>query len=125
MINAFSSLRFLSQEARGVASAVGAKFTVIAGDELQKRGMNALFTVGHAAANPPYLVILSHIPAGSEKKSLKKIAWVGKGIVFDTGGLCIKTPKTAMCGMKADCGGAAAVLGAFQSAVHAVSGNDL
>nr|KAG5695565.1 hypothetical protein BaRGS_033987 [Batillaria attramentaria] len=41
---------------------------------------------------------------------------VGKGIVYDTGGLCIKS-KTGMCGMKRDCGGAAGVLGAFYAAV--------
>ena len=45
------------------------------------------------------------------------MAWVGKGIVFDTGGLSIKS-KTGMPGMKRDCGGAAAILGAFYVAVR-------
>ena len=39
-----------------------------------------------AAANPPALVVLTHKPADSNKS----IAWVGKGIVYDTGGLSIK-----------------------------------
>lgn len=72
-----------------------------------------------AGPEPPYLVVLSHRPKDPAAKNMKKIAWVGKGIVFDTGGLCIKTPKNVMCGMKRDCGGAAAVLGAFQAAVRA------
>ena len=42
---------------------------------------------------------------------------MGKGIVYDTGGLSIKA-KTAMPGMKRDCGGAAAILGAFMAAVE-------
>jgi probable aminopeptidase NPEPL1 len=51
----------------------------------------------------------------------KSICLVGKGIVYDTGGLSIKTPTTSMCGMKNDMGGSAAVLGAFIAAVK--SGN--
>ncbi len=47
----------------------------------------------------------------------RTVAWVGKGIVFDTGGLSIKS-KTGMPGMKRDCGGAAAVLAAFYVAVR-------
>ncbi|CAB0010354.1 unnamed protein product [Nesidiocoris tenuis] len=45
------------------------------------------------------------------------IAWVGKGIVYDTGGLSLKT-KTTMPGMKRDCGGAAAILGAMYVAAE-------
>jgi probable aminopeptidase NPEPL1 len=41
---------------------------------------------------------------------------VGKGIVYDTGGLALK-PKEGMCGMKADMGGAAGLMGAFEAAV--------
>ncbi|XP_055357065.1 probable aminopeptidase NPEPL1 [Paramacrobiotus metropolitanus] len=113
------------KEAQQVAKSIGAEIKVIAGEELRERGMHALYGVGQAASNPPYLVILSHKPKGNDNVGLKKIAWVGKGIVFDTGGLCIKTPKTVMCGMKRDCGGAAAVLGAFQSAVQAGFENEL
>ena len=46
-----------------------------------------IYGVGKAAVHPPALAILSHRP----EKAEKNIAWVGKGIVFDTGGLCIKT----------------------------------
>ena len=103
-----------------MAQEVGADIMMIKGEEQRDRGFGALYSVGKASVEPPYLVVLSHKPKDSEGKKLKKIAWVGKGIVFDTGGLCIKTPKTLMCGMKRDCGGAAGVLGAFQAAVRAV-----
>lgn len=45
-----------------------------------------IYNVGRAAEHPPALIVLSHRPQGATKN----IAWVGKGIVFDTGGLCIK-----------------------------------
>ena len=56
--------------------------------------------------HPPSLVILSLNASDTKAKS---VVWVGKGIVYDTGGLSIKT-KTGMPGMKRDMGGAAAVL---------------
>jgi len=108
----------LVQEAKQVAQDLGVDILVIKGTELRDRGFGALYSVGKASVEPPYLVVLTHKPKDSQGKKLKKIAWVGKGIVFDTGGLCIKTPKTFMCGMKRDCGGAAGVLGAFQAAVR-------
>uniref|UniRef100_A0A8I5P358 Syntaxin-16 n=1 Tax=Papio anubis TaxID=9555 RepID=A0A8I5P358_PAPAN len=71
-----------------------------------------IYGVGKAALHPPALAVLSHTPDGATQT----IAWVGKGIVYDTGGLSIKG-KTTMPGMKRDCGGAAAVLGAFRAAI--------
>jgi len=85
---------------------------IIRGEELKKRGFGGIYGVGRAAEVPPALVALSYQPVGATET----IAWVGKGIVYDTGGLSLKG-KTAMPGMKRDCGGAAAVLGAFYAAV--------
>lgn len=45
-----------------------------------------LYGVGKAAVHPPALAVLSHTPDGATQT----IAWVGKGIVYDTGGLSIK-----------------------------------
>nr|XP_036673911.1 probable aminopeptidase NPEPL1 isoform X1 [Drosophila suzukii] len=86
---------------------------VIRGEELRERGFGGIYGVGKAAAVPPALVVLSHQPKGAQET----IALVGKGIVYDTGGLSIKA-KTGMPGMKRDCGGAAAILGAFYAAVQ-------
>merc|ERR1712212_865004 len=100
------------EEAAKVASELGIVPTIIRGEELRERGFGGIYGVGQASVHPPAPVVLSHKPP----TSTKSIAWVGKGIVYDTGGLSIKG-KTAMPGMKRDCGGAAAVLGAFSVAV--------
>lgn len=48
--------------------------------------MLGIWSVGKAAEHLPALAVLSHTPEGAQQT----IAWVGKGIVYDTGGLCIK-----------------------------------
>lgn len=85
---------------------------VIRGEELKTKGLGGIYGVGQGAAIPPALAVLSYTPDGATET----VCWVGKGIVYDTGGLSIKG-KTAMPGMKQDCGGAAAILGAFYAAV--------
>ncbi|PIK53208.1 putative aminopeptidase NPEPL1-like [Apostichopus japonicus] len=100
------------EEAKRVASEVGSEILIIRDEELNTKGFGGIYGVGKAAVHPPALVVLSHKPP----EATQSIAWVGKGIVYDTGGLCIKS-KTSMPGMKRDCGGAAAVLGAFKAAV--------
>ncbi|TFK05037.1 protein sprouty-like protein 3 [Platysternon megacephalum] len=87
-------------------------FAEVLKDLNQGSSENCIYGVGKAAVHPPALAVLSHTPDGATQT----IAWVGKGIVYDTGGLSIKG-KTTMPGMKRDCGGAAAVLGAFKATV--------
>ncbi|XP_075702888.1 putative aminopeptidase NPEPL1 [Rhinoderma darwinii] len=99
-------------EIAAVGKELGITPRIIRDEELKERGFGGIYGVGKAAEHPPALVILSHTPEGATQT----IAWVGKGIVYDTGGLSIKG-KTTMPGMKRDCGGAAAVLGAFKAAV--------
>ncbi|XP_045505607.1 probable aminopeptidase NPEPL1 isoform X2 [Colias croceus] len=101
------------EEACKVAKSLDiAEPTIIRGEELAERGMGGIYGVGKAAAKPPALVSLSYMAPGATET----VAWVGKGIVYDTGGLSI---KTSMVGMKGDCGGAAAVLAAFYTLVRA------
>ncbi|KAJ9586400.1 hypothetical protein L9F63_019952, partial [Diploptera punctata] len=100
-------------EVKSVGDTLGVKSTIIRGDELRVRGFGGIYGVGKAASVPPALAVLSHTPEGATQT----VAWVGKGIVYDTGGLSIKA-KTAMPGMKRDCGGAAGVLGAFYTVVR-------
>ena len=104
-------------EARAVAArlqALGRDVTVdvIAGEALRDKGYGGLWGVGKAAAEPPALCVLSYVPAAAAKS----VCLVGKGIVYDTGGLAIKS-VAGMCGMKMDMGGAAALMGAFEAAV--------
>src|SRR6185369_1604825 len=86
---------------------------VVRGDALREAGLGGIWAVGKAASQAPALVILEHAPP----RATRTVGWVGKGIVFDTGGLSIKA-KTSMPGMKTDMAGAAAVSGAFAAAVR-------
>ena len=87
---------------------------VTRGDALRER-FGGLWGVGRAASHGPALVAMTWTPPGW-KEGDPSAAWVGKGIVYDTGGLSIKG-KTNMPGMKTDMAGAAAVFGAFRAAV--------
>ncbi|RXN09016.1 putative aminopeptidase NPEPL1 [Labeo rohita] len=100
------------EEIKAVGNELGITPTIIRGEELKQKNFGGIYGVGKAAQHPPALAVLSHTPSGATQT----IAWVGKGIVYDTGGLSIKG-KTTMPGMKRDCGGAAAVLGAFKATV--------
>ncbi|CBZ30064.1 metallo-peptidase, Clan MF, Family M17 [Leishmania mexicana MHOM/GT/2001/U1103] len=89
------------------AAGIDVSVNVIAGEELRERGYGGVYGTGKAAEYPPHLVTLSYRPkAGMSPKD--RIALVGKGIVYDTGGLSIKS-REGMCSMKHDMGGAAAV----------------
>eukprot|EP00762_Andalucia_godoyi_P002107 ANDGO_02495.mRNA.1 hypothetical protein len=100
-----------ARRAQAIASELGVSCTVISGKELETRGFGGIWNVGKGAEFPPALVVLSYQPTSNPKK---RIAIVGKGITYDTGGLGIKTPKEFMCGMKCDMGGSAAALNAFK-----------
>ena len=92
------------EECRRVAEKLGAGcvLTIIQGRDLETQGFGGLWGVGKASEQLPALVVLSHVPAGTA--SDKSVCLVGKGIVYDTGGLSIKTPTTSMAGMKTDMG---------------------
>lgn len=105
-------------EARVVAEKLGAQILIIQGKELEERGFGGLYGIGKASEHPPALVVLSHFPEGTTAET-PSVCLVGKGIVYDTGGLSIKTPTSGMAGMKMDMGGSAAVLGAFAASVAA------
>ena len=74
--------------------------------ELEKLGAGAILGVGMGSKVPPRLIQLTY---NSGKKNAPKIALVGKGITFDSGGLSLK-PSKAMETMKCDMAGSAAVL---------------
>ncbi|MWV61647.1 leucyl aminopeptidase [Helicobacter saguini] len=90
---------------------------------LEEQKMGAFLAVNQASNFPAFLAHLSYKPlefkatSKSKAKKIPKVAIVGKGLVYDTGGLSLK-PADYMTTMKADKGGACAVLGAFLSAVE-------
>ena len=73
-------------QVREVGKKLGIVPTIIRDQELEARGFGGIYGVGKGALHPPALAVLSHCPQGATKN----IAWVGKGIVYDTGGLSIK-----------------------------------
>ncbi len=88
------------------------KVTVFNKKQLKEKKMNAILSVGSATPNDPCLIVMRYQP---KTKSKGKIALVGKGVTYDTGGLSIK-PTSGMFDMKADMAGAAAVIGIMKAA---------
>ncbi|MBR5304061.1 MAG: leucyl aminopeptidase [Candidatus Gastranaerophilales bacterium] len=80
--------------------------------QIQEQGMNAFLAVGQGSTNEPKFIHLTYRPKNG--KIRKKIALIGKGITFDSGGLDIK-PATSMLTMKTDMSGTASVLGVIQA----------
>ncbi|MBX2800832.1 MAG: leucyl aminopeptidase family protein [Myxococcales bacterium] len=103
--------------ARHMADQVGASVHVLRSDGLREQGLNGIYSVGRAATQQPAMVVLDWPGRTPSASDPQRIAWVGKGIVYDTGGLSIKT-KTGMPGMKTDMAGAAAVLAGFCAAAR-------
>lgn len=85
--------------------AKGVKVTVLDEKALAAGGYGGILGVGQGSARPPRLVKVSYSPS----RPAAKVALVGKGITFDSGGISIK-PAAGMDAMKSDMAGAAAVL---------------
>lgn len=102
--------RQIESIAREVAEAYGAKITVITGDALLEADYPAIHAVGRAAVpeRSPRLIEIDWSGPGAAPDA-PRIALVGKGVVFDTGGLDIK-PSAGMRLMKKDMGGSAHAL---------------
>jgi leucyl aminopeptidase len=81
--------------------------------QMQKLGMGALLGVGQGSIRESRVVVMEYKGAG-EKSKKAPIAFVGKGVTFDTGGISIK-PSSGMEDMKYDMGGSAAVFGVMKA----------
>jgi len=92
-------------------SKLGIKVEVLSEAQMARLGMGALLGVGQGSAQPSQLVVMQY---SGGPKSQKPLAFVGKGVCFDTGGISIK-PAGGMEDMKGDMGGAAAVTGLMHS----------
>ena len=98
-------------KAREVAKATGLKVTVWDEKRIAKERLGGMQFVNKGSDHPARLLMLSYTPPGTPTA---KLALVGKGITFDSGGLSIKT-GTGMMTMKIDMAGGAAVLGAMSA----------
>jgi leucyl aminopeptidase len=98
---------FASQVAKEAAGTRGLRVTVRGRTELGAEGFGGILAVGRGSAQDPRLVELSWRPRGATRH----VVLVGKGITFDTGGICIKS-TSGMLLMRKDMAGAAAVMAA-------------
>jgi len=95
-----------ADEVASAGRAAGLEVEVLDEEQLKAGGYGGIVAVGQGSSAPPRLVKLTYRPAGDGPR--KRVALVGKGITFDTGGVSIK-PAQGMWEMKSDMAGAAAV----------------
>lgn len=115
----------LADVAKELAKEEGIECTILDEKGLEEENMNAFLAVSRASAHPPRLIHLAYKP----KNAKAKIALVGKGLTYDSGGLSLK-PSEYMVTMKSDKSGACAVLGIIKAAkrlqipveIHAIAG---
>ena len=91
---------------------IGVKVTIYNEKQLQKIGMDALLAVGRGSRKDSQVVVMEW---SGGKKDNKPMAFIGKGVCFDSGGLSLK-PSKSMEDMKWDMGGAATVTGIIEAA---------
>jgi len=92
---------------------LGVEVEVLDEKAMAKLGMGALLGVGQGSARPPRLVVMQWKGA-ARGKDARPLAFVGKGVTFDTGGISLK-PAANMEDMKWDMGGAGVVIGLMQA----------
>ncbi len=108
------SARELANRAQEYGRQYGFSVEVFDKATIMALGMGGLLAVNRGSEEPPRFTILEWKPENSINK--QPIVLVGKGLIFDTGGLSLKPTKGAMDAMKCDMAGAAAVLGTFIAA---------
>jgi leucyl aminopeptidase len=102
----------LAQDAKSLEK-LGVKVEILDEKQMKKLGMGALIGVGQGSARPPRLVVMDYRghPRGKDKAP---VAFVGKGVTFDTGGISLK-PAQGMEEMKWDMAGAGVVIGLMKA----------
>lgn len=99
----------LAQRVESLGAEFGFQVEILDDEKIQELGMNLLYSVGKASVTKPRLIVMRYF-GDSESKDI--VGLVGKGLTYDTGGLCIK-PADSMFNMKDDMAGGATVIGAM------------
>lgn len=99
---------WLAEQAVEMATRLGLESTVYDHDAIRARGFRLLDAVGRGSSRPPCMIHLTWRPSGTPTR---RVALVGKGLTFDSGGYSLKPPASQI-DMHLDMGGAVAVLGA-------------
>lgn len=95
---------------------LGVKVTVLEKKQIESLKMGGLLAVNRGSIDPPTFTIMEWNPEGAVNE--KPIVLVGKGVVYDTGGLSLKPTANSMDFMKVDMAGSAAVVGALIAAAE-------
>ena len=106
----------LGEIAQELSRREGIECTVWNKKQIEKAGMHLLIAVNKGSAKEPRFIHLTYKPKAAGK-SVPRVVFVGKGLTFDAGGLCIK-PAKAMASMKCDMAGSAVTLAVVLAAAR-------
>lgn len=101
----------LANRAKTELESLGIEVEVFGRDRIDELGMEAFLSVSKGSANEPQFIVMNW---NGDSSSEEKLAFVGKGLTYDSGGYSIKS-ATGMVTMKCDMAGAASVIGAMKS----------
>lgn len=101
----------LAEHAQTIAEEAGISIQILEKTQIESLKMGGLLAVNKGSIDPPTFTILEYKPSKPINK--KPIVLVGKGVVYDTGGLSLKPTPGSMDCMKSDMAGAACVIGAI------------
>src|SRR6266850_4603772 len=104
----------MSERAREVATEFGLSLDVLDEARMEQEGMGSLLSVARGSDEPGKLIVLKYTPSNAVEESEGLLAFVGKGITFDSGGISLK-PGENMELMKYDMSGGATVMGAMRA----------
>jgi leucyl aminopeptidase len=101
----------LSNSVRKLSDKYGFSADIYSKSKIESLKMGGLLAVNRGSQDPPAFIVMEWKP--SDAKNSTPVVIVGKGVVFDTGGINLKTPPGSLDDMKADMGGAASVIGSM------------
>jgi len=104
----------MAERATAMANEFGLSVDVLDEARMQQEGMGSLLSVSRGSEEPAKLIVVKYTPAASRANDKELLAFVGKGITFDSGGISLK-PGENMELMKYDMTGGATVLGAMRA----------
>src|SRR5690349_5590993 len=104
----------MAERAREIASEFGLSIDVLDEARMEQEGMGSLLSVSRGSDQPAKLIILKYTPPNPPADNQELLAFVGKGVTFDSGGISLK-PGENMELMKYDMTGGATVLGAMRA----------
>ncbi|MEO6588570.1 MAG: leucyl aminopeptidase [Pyrinomonadaceae bacterium] len=104
----------MANRAKKMAKETGLKCEILDEAKMTKLGMGSLMSVSIGSEQPAQMIVLKYTPTKSTGKKGELLAYVGKGITFDTGGISLK-PGDGMGAMKYDMSGGATVIGTMRA----------